>query len=208
MKTIGEVLREARSKKRYSLESLEKETKIKKSFIQAIEKENWDALPEYPVILGFVKNIASFLGIDTKGTVALLRRDYPPKVLSVNPKPDISREFSWSPKLTFLVGIGVVILLISGYLGFQYIKFISPPTLQVVSPKESQVVDKAHVFVQGKTDAEATVKVNNQPVLVGEDGNFSLDLDISQKTEEVDVISTSRSGKISEIKVKIIPKFD
>jgi len=208
MKTIGEVLREARSKKRYSLESLEKETKIKKSFIQAIEKEDWNVLPEYPVILGFVKNIASFLGIDSKGTIALLRRDYPPKVLSVNPKPDISREFSWSPQLTFLVGIAVVILLIAGYLGFQYIKFISPPTLQVVLPKESQVVDKAQVLVQGKTDAEATVKVNNQPVLVGEDGKFSIDLDISQKTEEVDVISTSRSGKTSEIKVKIIPKFD
>ena len=208
MKTIGEVLKEARNKKRYSLEGLEKETKIKKSFIQAIEKENWDALPEYPVILGFVKNIASFLGIDSKGTVALLRRDYPPKVLSVNPKPDISKEFSWSPKLTFLVGIAIVIVLITGYLGFQYIKFISPPVLQVTSPKEGQVVDEPQVLVEGKTDSEATVKVNNQPVLVGEEGTFSIDLEISQKTEEVDVISTSRSGKISEIKVKIVPKFD
>src|SRR4030043_1119432 len=208
MKTIGEVLKEARNKKRYSLEGLEKETKIKRSFIQAIEEENWDFLPEYPVILGFVKNIASFLAIDTKGTVALLRRDYPPKVLSVNPKPDISKEFSWSPKLTFPVGFANVIFLITGYLGFQYIKFISPPVLQVTSPKEGQVVDKQQVLVEGKTDSEATVKVNNQPVLVGEEGTFSIDLDISQKTEEIDVISTSRSGKISEIKVKIVPKFD
>ena len=42
IKTIGETLKEARLKKRYSLDRVEKETKIKKEFIEAIEEENWN----------------------------------------------------------------------------------------------------------------------------------------------------------------------
>jgi cytoskeletal protein RodZ len=208
MKTVGEVLKEARNKKRCSLDKLEKETKIKSTFIQAIEKGDWENLPEFPVVLGFVKNIASFLDMDPKNAIALLRRDYPPKVLTVNPKPDVTKRFIWSPKLTFIVGCVIAVLLITAYLGFQYLKFISPPDLQVSYPEESQVIDEPLVKVEGKTDSEATVKVNNQPVLVGEDGNFSAELEISENTNEIIVVAEARSGKISQVVRKIVPKFD
>jgi len=207
MKTVGETLKDARSKKRYSLEKVEEETKIKKGFIEAIEKGNWESLPEFPVVLGFVKNIAAYLGVNSRNAIALLRRDYPPKVLAVNPKPDVAKGFSWSPKLTFLVGIGVTILLIAGYLGYQYVNFISPPPLTVESPKEGQEVDNNKVEVSGRTNPEATIKVNNQPVLVNEDGTFSINLEISEKTTEVDVVASSRAGKISEVKVAIVPRL-
>jgi cytoskeletal protein RodZ len=207
MKTVGETLKDARSKKRYSVERVEKDTKIKKNFIVAIEKGNWEALPEFPVVLGFVKNIASYLGFDPKNAIALLRRDYPPKVLAVNPKPDVAKGFSWSPKMTFLVGVGATVLLIAGYLSYQYINFISPPPLTVENPKEGQEVTKNEVEVSGKTNPDATVKVNNQPVLVDEDGSFSINLEISEKTNQLDVVATSRAGKMSEVKVGIVPNF-
>src|SRR3989344_7090733 len=108
MKTIGQAIKETRVKKNISFSKLAAITKIKKEFIQAIEKENWQLLPEYPVVTGFVKNIAQALGLNRKGIVALLRRDYPPKELTINPKPDVAREFVWSPKLTFFAGIALV----------------------------------------------------------------------------------------------------
>jgi cytoskeletal protein RodZ len=114
MKTIGVLLKEARTKKRYSRARLEKGTKIKKEFIEALEKEKWEELPELPVVQGFVKNIAQFLKIDDKRAAALLRRDYPPKTLSINPKPDVSEKFTWSPKLTFIAGAIVISLAILG----------------------------------------------------------------------------------------------
>ena len=46
MKSIGETVKEARNKKKFSREKLEKETKIKASFIERIEIGNWDDLPE------------------------------------------------------------------------------------------------------------------------------------------------------------------
>ena len=204
MKTIGKFLKEARIRKKYSQESVAKETKIKKEFISAIERENWESLPEFPTVLGFVKKISKFLKVDERQAVAILRRDYPPKVLPVNPKPDISKRFVWSPKLTFLVGSLVVVGAVLTYLGFQYSKFVSPPKLTVLSPQDGAVVTVRELEVEGRTDPDASVKINNQPVLVEEDGDFKAKVEIFNKTEEIEIRAISRSGKETVIHRKIV----
>jgi hypothetical protein len=135
--------------------------------------------------------------------VAVLKRDYPPKKLNINPKPDVSSEFVWQPKFTFAIGIGVVILLVLGYLGFQYKKFVSPPSLSVDSPKENQVISGNSILVFGTTDGDVKLTIDNQPVLVGDDGKFSTSIGVAETTNEIDIIATSRSGKINEVKRKI-----
>lgn len=208
MRTLSTILKETRINKEYSLEDLEKETKIKKSFLRAIEKEDWDSLPEFPVVIGFVKSIASSLGVDTKKAVALLRRDYPPKSISINPKPDIENKFFWSPRFTFLVGLSVLLVLVLGYLSFQYLKFVSPPTLSVFEPKDGQVIKTREVTVLGKTDPGATVKINNQAVLVEENGNFNAKIEIFEGTKEIEIKSISRSGKETALRRKIKPELE
>lgn len=207
MRTIGDILKIARLKKRYSLRRVEKETKIKKEFVEAIENENWTALPEFPVVSGFVKNLASFLSIDIKTAYATFKRDYLPQKLSINPKPDVGGKFIWTPKYTFLVGFLVVILALFGYLGFQFVKFNSPPALEVIKPAENFVATSKKVDVSGKTDSDATVKINNQLVLVGDDGVFNGRVEIFEGTNEIVIIATNRSKKETTIVRKIIPKL-
>jgi len=207
MKTIGGAIKEARTRKKYSLSKLENVTKIKKDFISALEKEDWGHLPEFPVLSGFVKSIAGALGVGEKSLLALLRRDYPPKALSINPKPDVSDKFVWSPKLTFAVGVGIVMVLVLGYLGIQYKKFISPPSLNVLEPKEEQVVKERRVKVVGKTDGDAIIKINNQPVLLDSEGNFEAEIEIFEGTNEIVVKAQSRAGKETVVRRKIIPEL-
>ena len=206
MKTVGETLKEARVKKRYSKKKIAKITKIKEEFVDAIEKQNWDGLPEFTVVQGFVKSIAHTLGLVDKQVVALLRRDYPPKEVSVNPKPDVGGKFRWSPRTTFLLGVGMIVFFILGYLGFEYFKFTSPPKLEVSKPEENMQVEGYTVNVEGKTTADATIKINNQPVIVEEDGTFSAEIEISQNTKEIVVVAVSRSGKEASVRRNIEPK--
>jgi cytoskeletal protein RodZ len=204
MKTIGQIIRSARIAKNYSFADLEGITRIKRNFIEAIEKEKWQALPPFPTVLGFVKSLAGVLELNERSVVAILRRDYPPKILvDINPKPDVSAKFLWSPKLTFSIGIAIVVLAILGYLGFQYKRFISPPFLRVDSPQENQQVVGESVLVFGSTDYDAKIVVNDQPVIVDQDGKFSVNLKVSRDTKEVDIIATSRSGKMTEVKRNI-----
>lgn len=203
MKTIGEVVKIARVRKKYSIARLEEITKIKASFIEAIENENWSALPNFSTTLGFVKSIAGAVNVDEKTAVAVFKRDYPPKVQVINPKPDVGGKFVWSPKLTFGVGVGTIVVLILGYLGIQYMKFISPPELKIETPKEGEVVTGRYVAVSGVTDTDAKIIVNNQPVLVSPDGKFLVGLEIIPETHEIEIKAIGRSGKETIIKRNI-----
>jgi len=200
MRTIGELFKQARLAKKITISELEEKTKIKADFLSAIENEKWERLPEFPVVMGFVKNISEFIGVDPHTATATLRRDYPPKVLSVNPRPDISKEFVWSPKLTFAVGITAVFLLVSTYLFIQYRKFVNPPQLDIYSPKENQTIDTRQIKVEGKSSVDSVVTVNNQPVPLDGDGKFSVDLNVSENTKEIEITAKSRSGKVTTIK--------
>jgi transcriptional regulator with XRE-family HTH domain len=204
MKNIGQIIKEARLKKKLSLKKVEDITKIKSSFIYAIEKEKWEILPPFPTVLGFVKSLSVILDVDGKMAVAVLKRDYIPRKLDINPRPDVSSHFIWSPKLTFVLGIGVVALITLGYLAFQYVRFISPPSLTVESPKEGQIIKGGDVLVFGSTDSDVKVTVDNQPVLVDRDGKFSVSIGITQNTKEIDVIAVNRSGKSTTVARKIV----
>lgn len=208
MKTIGKLIKEARTHKKISLAHLEEETKIKKEFLEGIEEENWSVLPDLPVLSGFVKNIADFLGLSQKQLAAMLRRDYPPRKLTINPKPDVSERFTWTPKLTFYVGAAIVGVFILGYLIFQYVRFVRPPALSISVPQEGTVVEARKVAVVGRTDPDTTVKVNNQPVFVSEDGNFSAEIEIYEGTTEIIIKAISRTGKESTIRRTIVPKLN
>lgn len=199
MNTVGQILKDARIKKGMSLVKLENLTKIKREFILKIEKEEWDKLPVFPVVSGFVKNISNALDLSVETTNAVLRRDYPPKKLAINPKPDVEKKFVWSPKLTFGAGVALLVVLVLGYLGFEYRKFIRPPELEVISPKSNEVLHDNKVKILGKTTTDVLLTVNNQPIILDQDGSFITELEISKDTKEIKFIATSRSGKTTEV---------
>jgi len=203
MRTIGQIIKTARTEKKLSVSSLAEITKIKASFIVSIENENWSSLPSFAVILGFVKSISTALGLDQNSTVAVLKRDYPPKSLNINPKPDVESKFKWSPKITFIVGISTVVLFVLGYLGIQYMRFISPARITIESPKEGQIVLGGSVMVFGSSDPDAKITINGQPVLADEDGKFSYKIEVVPTTSEIVIKAISRSGKERTISRKI-----
>ncbi len=203
MKNINQILKDARVEKKLSLEELGEITKIKTSFLKLLEEGKWEALPPFATVLGFVKSLSSVLGIDEKMAIAVFKRDYLPKEENIVPKPDVSSKKTLGPKLAFGLGIGAVSLLIIGYLIFQYIKFVSPPKLDIVSPKEDQKIAGATALVFGSTDKDAKVTINNEPVLIDDDGKFSVDIKITDDTKEIVITSQSRSGKTTTISRKI-----
>lgn len=203
MNTVGQILKKTRVQKGISLFRLENITKIKRDFIAKIEKDDWNNLPEFPVVSGFVKNIANALDLSVDNMNATLRRDYPPKKLRINPKPDISNKFMWSPKLTFMIGIMILVLIVLGYLGVQYKKFTSPPDLAISSPKRNEIITENKVKVSGKTTTDAVLTINNQPITLDQDGAFATEISITKETTNLIFRAISRSGKVTEKMVNI-----
>src|SRR6185436_16028009 len=115
MISCGNYFHEARIGRELSLSDVEQKTKIRHEFVNNIELQKWDKLPEYPVLLGFIKNLSRFYEMDENKAIALFRRDYPPqKNMFISPKAIEKKEFSWNPRLTFVLGIATILLIVGG----------------------------------------------------------------------------------------------
>ena len=61
---IGATLREARNRRKIELSEVEAAIKIRVRYLQAIENEEWDALPGGAYTRGFIRTYAYYLGLD------------------------------------------------------------------------------------------------------------------------------------------------
>lgn len=207
MITIGKLIKEARLTKKLSRRGLGDITKIRENFIAAIEEEKWSSLPEKAVVSGFIKSLAGVLDVDLNQAMAFFRRDYPQVTAKFAPKPDLPTRFAWSPRLTFILGSVAVFVIVGLYLLLQYLNFIKPPKLLIETPSENQEITTNIIKVEGSTDTDATVVVNNQPVVVTDDGKFMTDLEVAPQTTSIEVKARSRFGKetvvVRSISVKL-----
>lgn len=71
---IGPTLREARNRRKLDLAEVEAAIKIRVRYLQAIENEEWDALPGGAYTRGFIRTYASYLGLDGDRLVDDYRR--------------------------------------------------------------------------------------------------------------------------------------
>lgn len=61
---IGPTLREARNRRKADLPEVEAAIKIRVRYLQAMENEEWDALPGGAYTRGFIRTYAAYLGLD------------------------------------------------------------------------------------------------------------------------------------------------
>jgi cytoskeleton protein RodZ len=73
MRTIGEILREAREKRELSLDEVALLTKVRVKYLAAIEADHFDALPSKVQKKGFVRTYARVLELDPAPLLAQLR---------------------------------------------------------------------------------------------------------------------------------------
>jgi len=75
--SIGEMLRDARERQRISLHQAELATRIKREFLDALERDDFGALPGTTYAKGFLKSYCRFLGLDPQGAIAAYREQAP-----------------------------------------------------------------------------------------------------------------------------------
>lgn len=198
---IGQRLQEERKKQGLSLEKVAKATRIRLSFLEAIEKGDYRRLPSSAYAQGFVKNYVEFLGLPTRELLALFRREFDGReYLGVLPesftKPrsiSVNRFRLWQ---TFGV-ILIILLVLMGYIFFQYKSAFFSPSLSVSSPKEQEVLTSQTITVTGSTESNTTVTVNGLPTFIDDNGNFKKDISVFPGTAVIIIKATNSFGKTS-----------
>jgi cytoskeleton protein RodZ len=211
-KTIGEALKEERVSHRLRLEDLSKRTRIRVEYLKALENNNFSELPSTTFVKGYIKTYAKIFGFDHKPLIAMLRRDYKESAKGrLVPrdfiKPVLKRRSSRSSITLALVVLISVFASLMGYVGFQWHNLNKPPELVITSPGEQDIVS-SKVIVEGKTNPEAVLTVNNNPIALQPSGNFRTELLIP--TEGISIITLEakdRRGKVKTVQRSVNVQF-
>ncbi len=76
---IGEILQEARRERGLSLHEVEQATKIRKRYLEGLEREDYSVLPDAVYVQGFLKTYANYLGLDGERLSQELKRRRSPR---------------------------------------------------------------------------------------------------------------------------------
>ncbi|HOO49780.1 MAG TPA: DUF4115 domain-containing protein [Alphaproteobacteria bacterium] len=117
--SVGDIIQRTRIRSDITLEQAAQETRIRLSYLEAIEEGNYDQLPGRIYAIGFIRTYAEFLNLDGEKIVQLLKRQSGTKVA---PKPlpttaPVDEDHSLPSLKTYVI---VLVMLISGLTVFSY----------------------------------------------------------------------------------------
>ena len=124
--SIGEVLRLAREQQGLTLQDVSDALNIKRDYLEALEKDEYDAIPGAVFVKGYLRNYGNFLELDG----VALAKEYKENVEERTPQPEVrtimpvkkkkvrkepkkkkQRQGKW-PEITIIAGIIIFLLLI------------------------------------------------------------------------------------------------
>lgn len=193
VRSLGAALRREREARGWTMLKAATVTHIRETYLTAIEEERLDALPEEPVRRNLVKRYIAALGSDERleallasrlGVVTLRRPVHPPTKIRTVLRPEQLK----------LAGLALVILALVGYLGSEAYQLTKPPALYLTEPSDGLEISIPTIAVRGTTVQNASIFVNEKPVLKDANGDFETTIDLARG---VNIITVEARKKYS-----------
>lgn len=203
--TLGERLNKIRTEKRITLGEVSRVTRIQVKYLEYLEGGFYDKLPADVYIKGFIRSYSQYLGADENHFIKLYERerDIHKNIKKEETKKGLARPIKFSSLvITPKVLLGIVIVFFIG-LGFFYLYrelsiFISNPRLVITDPEENFITEEKIIKVEGITEKDAKLFINDQPTVVNEEGRFSESLVIQPGLNKIAIKAINRFEKESE----------
>lgn len=198
---LGEVLRAAREAKGVDLRRVERDTKIRERYLLALESGDYRDLPGSVYTRGFLRNYASYLGLDSEYLVDLYRLETSTTVerprMPTSPRPigaARSRSFVITPGLVvaalLTIGVGAFV----AYLGWELINFARTPELRITDPATNvSAYTELTMVVRGITAPNARVTVDNlrenPSVEADDEGRFEVTVELVPGSNVIELVA-------------------
>ena len=203
-KTLGEVLVEARKEKEVTLVKVERKIHVQKKYLEALERGDYSIFPGQVYGRNFLRAYASFLDLDMGRLTALFDKEYDSHhrfngshqepIVDFKPRSRKS-SFIIFPKVAKSILVLAVVVVLVGYLSFKVKNIISPPILIIRSPADNLITEGTHVQVVGQTEKEVELTINNEEVLIGNDGDFSKTINLKDGLNTIEVIACKKHSR-------------
>jgi cytoskeletal protein RodZ len=203
---VGGKLRDKRNKCRWSVKQVAGRLCLPEPSIKALEEGNLSFFTAEVYARGAYQRYANFLGLKQ-------REDYHVFLQSLSQAREavplkLPARTTWqqrwlTPTVVLGVGIGMAVLMVAAYLGWQVRFFVALPKLSLSEPA-GQLVDANEVWVKGQAEKEVLVTVNDIPVLLDEAAHFQMQLPLKPGINVVRVEAKGASGRVNVIEQHVL----
>lgn len=201
--SIGERLKRARRRKRLSLEKLESMTKIKKRYLEDIERNNFDNLPSYVYARGFISRYAQAVGLDARELIEFFDQEKElngategNRLAKLSQGPLEFPKMIITPKLVVTIISIILFLVFSGYIFYQVRNFAKAPKLDIISPESLELsINSSGLKIEGKTNSGASVFINEQPIGINLEGYFNEEVRLREGLNEIKVSARNKAHR-------------
>jgi hypothetical protein len=157
--SLGETLQAARERKGVDLHRAERDTKIRAKHLAALETGDYSELPGPVYTRGFLKNYATYLGLDADELVMEWQLEQQtaaprvPQVIAIPPQPLIEPKGHLRFTRGIFVGALLIIVIVGflGYVGLQLLRFSHPPVLALSAPNVQTLESNATKYTLAGT---------------------------------------------------------
>lgn len=207
-KTLGEKFRAIRCAKAISLEMVERQTRIQRTYLLALESGAYEKLPAPLYTKNFVRTYATFLGADNEYFVDLYqeecgRCDLVDPMRMPRQRLKKTRLFVWNNILKFTFA-GSLAIVVFGYFGLQLRSIIAPPDVIIFSPVDESMTAEAIAKVEGIVEKESTVFINGEQVVINEDHTFQKNVDLNKGLNIITIEAERRYSKQTRIERRVL----
>lgn len=205
--TLGERLSGMREERHMSIADVSRNTGIQVAYLEYLEQGVFEKLPAEVYVRGFLRRYAEYLGISEEPILRQYDRERGMnRSLNQDEKKEqnsfIQGAFQKIPsaivtprRITVTLSLCMVLTGLF-YVYSEYQSFISEPILIISEPsKEVTQTNDSFLMVSGKTDPDSRVFINDQKVLVDEDGGFQEKIELQNDVNTVIIRSVNRFNK-------------
>lgn len=197
---LGAELKEAREKKQFSLDEVERLSFIPLKYLQALEAGDFLSLPKGGAHLkAYLRKLCELYDLKFEDIIYKFHCEDGFKKTAhyqlKNKSSHLDHNFLWARNLA----LATFVLFFIGYLGFQIYGITTPPKLIVYTPIEGQVSARTEISVQGETDKECHLEANGQEIKVDENGKFNTTILLADGVNTLTLSTTKKHGKTTTL---------
>jgi transcriptional regulator with XRE-family HTH domain len=197
--TLGQVFKRYREEAGLKIEQVEKETKISCRMILALEKDDYNILPEDLFTKNIIRSYAEYLSLDYNKLLNLYEEGQAQKKETQATREQKGFKVYITPQIFRYIIIGLLVSIFLVYLGLQINKIFTPPELIIYEPPQSLVTAQNFIEIKGKTEKEARVFINGKEIYIDTNGKFLATLDLQKGLNTIKITALKKHSKESVV---------
>lgn len=208
--TLGDKLRRIRIEKDLSLEEVYKETEIQIKHLEDLEFGRYQDLPGDIYAKAWIRKYAEFLGLDSQDLLVdyKIEKSVSDKLNSQKKDKNISfkaKKINLQPSTVIrFIGILLIVLSVISYLAWEIKNIISPPEVNIIYPEKDIKTIETSIEIIGQTEPEVILTINDEPVLLDDDGNFREEVNLVIGLNNLNINAKKKHSKTRNIELKIL----